>query len=86
MRALAILLCVALGGCVGDQAMNYGAPAPVRPVVQPVQPIAPIAQPVTPGVLPAIRPYNPPGLAPIPVVPQPTMPGVLPPLRPVYPQ
>lgn len=84
MRLLLVVLCLALGGCVGDQVMNYGAPAPVAParpyvVADPVPVV-----PVSPGVLPAIRPYNPPGLAPIPDVPQPTLPGVLPPLRPVY--
>jgi hypothetical protein len=64
-------VCVALTGCVGDQAMNYGTPAPVA--------MAP-----APAVLPPIRPYNPPGLAVYDETPMVTNPGVLPPLRPVY--
>jgi hypothetical protein len=78
MRKVVLVLCLMLGGCVGDQAMNYGTPVP-----QPVA-VAPVAAP--PPVLAPIRPYQPAGLAPIPDVPRQAMPGVLPPLRPVYPQ
>ena len=69
----------ALAGCVGDQAMNYGTPAPVA------RPSAAAAPQTAPGVLPPLKPYQPPGLVAIPENPMATLPGVLPPIRPYQP-
>ena len=49
MNKVVIVLCLFLGGCEGDQAMNYGTPVPVAAAPRPML-VAPTPQ-VTTSIL-----------------------------------